>query len=206
MLKQSLLPGFPDGAQKIGHSLSILEKDGRVTYFVGGDNYFSHAEGDAQSRRFALASLMENGHVRARDLEEAPLLIPHRTLMNWMKQCRKDGAASFFRPAGRQKPRVMTPDKSAECASLIAERVRPSEVARRAGIQESTLRKALKRKAVPLLPEVTDENSEKTAVSTKSCRSREDAEAASGMGAACTRGLRTCCGCHGSGRMCDGPF
>ena len=72
VFKQSLLEDCPVGAQKIGHSLSILEKDGRVTYFVGGDNYFSHPQGDEPSRRFVLASLMENGHVRARDLEGAP--------------------------------------------------------------------------------------------------------------------------------------
>jgi hypothetical protein len=41
MFKQMLIPGFPDGAQKVGKALSILERDGRVTYFVGGDNYFS---------------------------------------------------------------------------------------------------------------------------------------------------------------------
>ena len=82
MLRQSWLPGFPDGAQKVGKGLAILEKDGQVTYFVGGDKYFSHAAGDEASRRFALASLMENGHVKAAELERAPLNIPHRTLMN----------------------------------------------------------------------------------------------------------------------------
>ncbi|QKE40310.1 MAG: hypothetical protein HO274_02415 [Ferrovum myxofaciens] len=58
MFKQSLLPGFPDGADKIGTSLSILTKEDQVTYFVGGDNYFSHPAGDEQSRRFALTSLV----------------------------------------------------------------------------------------------------------------------------------------------------
>lgn len=36
MHKQSLLPGFPEGSHKIGVALSIVEKDGWVTYFVGG--------------------------------------------------------------------------------------------------------------------------------------------------------------------------
>lgn len=75
MFKQSLLPGFPEGAQKIGDALSILEQDGQVTYFLGGDNYFSHPKTDQQSHRFVLASLMENGHVRARDLEKPPLRV-----------------------------------------------------------------------------------------------------------------------------------
>ncbi|MEI6208270.1 MAG: hypothetical protein WCP20_15930, partial [Desulfuromonadales bacterium] len=31
------------------------------------------------------------------DLERPPLSIPHRTLMNWTVQLRKDGPASFYR-------------------------------------------------------------------------------------------------------------
>lgn len=186
MFKQSLLPGFPEGAQKIGAALSILEKDDWVTYFVGGDNYYSHRTGDMQSRRFALASLMENGHVRARDLEGVPLLLPHRTLMNWTAQYKKLGPASFYRTTDHPKPRVMTPDKCAECANLLAEGIHPSEVARRVNINESTLRKALQRQDIPRLPESVGDDSKKSG-STKTERSRADAEAANGMGTACTR-------------------
>jgi len=187
VFKQSLIPGFPDGAQRIGEALSILEKDDWVTYFVGGDNYFSHPKEDIKSRRFALASLMENGHVRACELQGVPLLIAHRTLMNWTAQYRKDGSASFFRTANGSKPRVMTADKSAQCAKILADGVHPSEVARRAGINESTLRKALKREAIPRIAQCADEGNGKGAGSTKTERSRDDAQAASGMGTACTR-------------------
>ena len=69
MFKQVLIPGFPHGAQRIGEALSILEKDGRATYFVGGDNCFSHPLNDKSGRRYALACLMENGHVRAVEIE-----------------------------------------------------------------------------------------------------------------------------------------
>jgi hypothetical protein len=193
VFKQSLIPGFPVGAQRIGESLSILERDGRVTYFVGGDNYFSHPQGDIKSRRFVLASLMENGHVRAVDLEGAPLLIPHRTLMNWTARYRSEGSAAFFRNAPAVRPPVMSAEMNAQCASLLAEGLRPSEVARRAGIKESTLRKALKRKAIPELPRLAEPqrhaqaDDAAVAGSTKSERSREDAQAADGMGTACTR-------------------
>ena len=189
MYKQSTLPGFPDGAQKIGTWLSILEKDGLVTYFLGGDNYFSHPSGDRKSERFALTSLMENGHVRACDLEKSFLGIAHRTLMRWKAQYREDGPTSFFRSIEGPKPPVMTPDKVAECAGLLADGHRPSEVARRAGIQESTLRKALERQGVPRLAKnpAAGEPKESGASSSKSERSRADAEAADGMGTACTR-------------------
>ena len=187
MFIQTLIPGFPEGAEKIGDVLSVLEKEGTVTYFLGGDNFFSHPKGDKKSQRYVLANLMVNGHVRARDLEGAPWFIPHRTLMNWVAQYRKDGSASFFRTADPARPRVMTPDKSAECAHLLAGGLRPSKVAKQAGIKESTLRKALKRNAVPRLPEGPSAGTAKEAGRSKSERSRADAEAAEGMGTACTR-------------------
>ena len=190
MFRQSLIPGFPEGAQRIGQSLSLLERDGQVIYFVGGDNYFSHPQDDIKSRRFALASLMENGHVRAVDLEGPPLLVPHRTLMNWTAQYRKAGSASFFRNPPVARPAVMSPQMSAQCASLIAQGLRPSVVARQVGINESTLRKAIKRQAIPELPkapEGAEPDADQLAGSTKSERSRDDAEAAAGMGVACTR-------------------
>lgn len=37
MYKQSFLPGFPDGAERSGETLGILEKDGTRTYLLGGD-------------------------------------------------------------------------------------------------------------------------------------------------------------------------
>ena len=147
-LKQGFLPGFPEGALRIGETLSLLEKAGQVTYFVGGDNYFSHSTTDEQSKRYALATLMDNGHARARDLSGPPLNIPHRTLMNWVAQLRKEGASSFYRAAKQAKPRVMTSAMSSECARLLGEGNSPAEVARQKGIDESTLRKAMKRQGI----------------------------------------------------------
>jgi hypothetical protein len=183
--KQIFLPGFPEGAQRIGDSLSILEKEGTVTYWVGTDNYFSHPEGDKVSRRFALASLIENGHVRICDLEEAPLCIPHRTLMNWVTQYRQQGPASFYRQKARRRPSVMTAEIVAESGRLLADGMNAAQVARQMGIQGSTLRKAVQRQAIPKL--APKEKDAETIGSTKTERSRADAEAANAMGTACTR-------------------
>jgi hypothetical protein len=119
-MKQAFLPGFPHGAEKIGNGLSILREGGAVTYFVGSDNYFSHAQGDRSGERFALTSLMANRHVRAAELEHSSLCIPHRTLMNWMAQYREAGPGSFYVEAARHKPRVITPVVVAQCASMLA--------------------------------------------------------------------------------------
>jgi len=52
------LHGFPDGASRIGSVVSVLKKEGVVTYFVGPDNYFSHAEDDKASLRFVIATAL----------------------------------------------------------------------------------------------------------------------------------------------------
>lgn len=148
MVKQRFLPGFPEGAIKVGESLSILTKDGRVTYFVGSDNYYSHPEGEATSYRFIIATLMENGYVRARDLAGPPLNIPHRTLMNWGRQLRDKGANSFFQPIEPSAAPVMTPEKALECGRLLAEGQHIAAVARKVGLNDSTLRKAIQRGVV----------------------------------------------------------
>lgn len=98
----------------------------------------------------------------------------------------------------------MTPEKSLQCATLLAQGLRVSVVARQAQIDESTLRKAVKRgviaKHTVASTDTLQDNSAPPA-STKSERSRLDAQAASGIGVACTRaderidaalGLATC--------------
>jgi hypothetical protein len=187
MIKQKFLPGFPEGSIAIGNTLHILKKDGRVNYFVDSDNYFSHIEGDAQSYRFILATLMKNRHVRARDLTRAPLCIPHRTLMNWSSQLWQKGPESFFRAFPAHTVRVMTPEIALECGVLLAGGKSVAAVSKKLGINDSTLRKAMQRGVIAKIPEVTSENMAIANVTAKSDRSREDAEAASGMGTACTR-------------------
>ena len=136
-MTQILLPGFPEGAERINTMLSILRQDKWVTYFVGGDNYFSHAQDDAAGERFALSSLMANRHVRAKELERSARQYPHRTLMNWMAQYREQGAGSFYRQAAPRKPRVMTTEKA-----VVATRaaVRPATRKRRCFVCMGRLR------------------------------------------------------------------
>ncbi len=147
-MTQILLPGFPEGAERINPMFSILRQDKLVTYFVGSDNYFSHAEDDAAGERFALSNLMANRHVRAAELERSARKYPHRTLMNWMAQYREQGPGSFYQAAPARKPRIMTAEKAAECAGLLAAGHTPAAVARFAGVGESTLRKAIVRKTL----------------------------------------------------------
>ena len=185
-MPQLLFAGFPEGAIRIGSILSILKKEGRVTYFVGADNYFSHAEADQCGQRFAIATLISNGHVRACEVEASSLGIPYRTLMNWTRQLAQKGATSFYVPRAPRGSTVFSEEKAKECARLIAAGGRIAEVARKMGVKDSALRKAVSRARLIKEPEPIGQAPTPEAT-TKSQRSGQDAQAAEGMGTACTR-------------------
>ncbi len=189
-MPQLLLQGFPDGAIRIGATLSVLNKEGRVTYFVGGDNFYSHPdpESDSGAQRFAIATLIANGHVRASEVERSSLGIAHRTLMNWTGQLAARGAGSFFEPRGRRGETIMTPEKVAECARLLEQEATIAVAARLAGVGESTLRKAVKAgRVVRATTSTAEAGSGGAEATSKSARGQADARAAEGMGTACTR-------------------
>ena len=185
MSRQQLLQGFHPGTIEINSTVSILSKGGKTIYFVAGDNYFSHLDGDENASRFVLAQLMANRHVRPVEIERSSLAIPHRTLMHWLRKIEEQDASVFFRDPVRFRGAVMTSEKLAECARLMARGLSVSATAREAGINESTLRKAVKAGRVPQLEQLADAH--RDSATDKSSRSREDARAASGMGVACTR-------------------
>jgi hypothetical protein len=184
-MSQLLLQGFPDGAIKIGPFLSILEKDGIRTYFTGADNYFSHPVGDSASERFAIAILIANSHVRPCEITRSFLGIPHRTLMNWSQQLQQRGSPSFFEPRRVRGATVMTQQKIAECERLLLNNG-IAEAARRACVKESALRKAISSGRI-IHQEGLVAACEDKAGTTKSERCRLDAQAAEGLGTACTR-------------------
>jgi hypothetical protein len=176
------------GAIRIGSSLSILEKEGTRTYFIGSDNYFSHPTDDAGAQRFAIASLIANSHVRACEITRSPLGIPHRTLMNWTRQLTEQGASSFFVPRAVRGSTVLTSQKIVECEEWFRLGTSVAATARKASVKESTLRKAISdgRVARPIRSDQPSSSMQDVGT-TKSERSRMDAQAADGLGTACTR-------------------
>jgi hypothetical protein len=187
-MPQLLLQGFPDGAIRIGPTLSVLRKDGRVTYFVGGDNYFSHAETDVAGLRVAISTLIANGHVRACEVEASSLGIAHRTLMRWIRQSADEGPGSFYTPRPKRRGVVMTAAKLAECGRLLDAGETIATAARLTGVADSTLRKAIcDGRVVKTVASGENAGMDLVEGTTKSERSRLDAQAADGMGTACTR-------------------
>ena len=129
--------------------MSVLKKDGQVTYFLGADNYFSHPQTDRAGQRFALATLIANRHVQPSQVEHSSLGIAHRTLMRWLEQLEQNGPGCFYAPRPRRGAAVMTPDKAAQCQELLSSGQKIAQVARLTGVGESTLRKAVRGAKVP---------------------------------------------------------
>lgn len=186
-MPQLLLQGFPDGAIRISSVLSVLKKEGQVTYFLGGDNFYSHPESDRSGQRFAIATLIANGHVRASEVEGSALGVPHRTLMNWTEQLATRGPGSFFAPRACRGQTVLTEQKASECARYLEEGQTIAAAARRAKVGDSTLRKGIKAGRVVWKKADGSNGQSGTQPTSKSARAQEDARAAEGMGTACTR-------------------
>jgi transposase-like protein len=185
MSHQQLLQGFQKGTIEINAQVSVLTRDRYKTYFVDEDSLFSHRDDDRAGEVHALAILMSHGYARPVDIERSALGIPHRTLMNWQRKYEGDGGRAFYRNPVRRGGVVITPEVAARCAQMFVQGLSIAEVARQVGIGESTLRKAIKSGRVPR-PEA-NQPCDAEPVADKSARSRADAQAAFGMGMACTR-------------------
>jgi hypothetical protein len=90
-MPQILLQGCPDGATRIGSTLSVLRKEGRVAYFVGPYNFYSHSDSDLCGQCFAIATLIANGHVRPSEVKRSALGIAHQAFVT----SRVDGPRVF---------------------------------------------------------------------------------------------------------------
>ena len=159
------------------------KKEGRVTCFLGADNFFKQAESDQCRQRFALATLIGLGPGRASAVESSRLGIPYRTLMNWARPLAEKGAGSFYVPRAPRGSTGMTEKKARKCERRLAAGGTISEVAGKMDVKDAPLRKAVSRRGLIQDPEPTGQDPSKA--TTKSQRS--GAQAAGGMGAAWAR-------------------
>jgi transposase-like protein len=189
VIMQLWLEGFPEGSTRVGSYVSVLKKENRVTYFVGEDNYYWHLLDDTSTMHVAIVTLIRNHHMRVCDAER-DMHIPRRTLMNWLKRYDKDGCGAFLAPRKvRRTSRVLSKEITLEAERLLSEGYSIPETSRKLGILETTLRKGVNSGRVTqfIRSKETELRADSPEASDKSERSIMDAEAAEGLGTACTR-------------------
>ena len=130
----AILEGMPEAA-----GLRVLRSD-RVTWILAGKTtLFRFADGDAGMRNIAVAALRQIGfsgtHVAA------ALGLTTNYVATLHQRAQRDGTAGLVRPRGR--PRTVTERDWEQARAWRVAGVRDAEIARRLGVQQSTVLRRL---------------------------------------------------------------
>ncbi|MEI6705368.1 MAG: putative transposase, partial [Deltaproteobacteria bacterium] len=184
MAQQFFLPIIPSGATEINDHVSVWRAEERWTYFVGTHPIYWHHAKDTRSFLLTVSSLIDSGACRQVDIL-ITFAISKSCLDRSIRLYRAEGAAGFFvkrRRGHRSSGHVLTPQILEECRLLLKEGYSPRQIAEEIDVSYDTLRKAFADGRLVLI-----ESEQQEAATTKSSRDLVDAQAASGMGTACTR-------------------
>ena len=143
---------------------------------------YRHKENDYRMFRLVSAQLIDSGSCRNCEIV-ASFGVSKSSVQRCVKKYRSYGAASFFKPRkSSPRSRVMSFEVLKSAQTLLDEGHNRSEVSDELNIKRSTLCKAINDGRL-----VERSQEEAMMGSTKSERSHDDAQAADGMGTACTR-------------------
>ena len=171
---------MPVGATPINEILSVWRDEERWTYFIGSHPVYSHAPGDLQMFRLTAAQLIDTGNCRACEIIKT-FGVSKSCIDRAVRRYREEGAEAFFRRRSRRgSGTVMTPDIIKQAQRMLDAHDSRRTVVDELEIPYATLVKAIQDGRL-------HETDGPAPGSVKSDRNIKDAEAAAGMGTACTR-------------------
>ena len=180
MSQQLMLPIIPYGASEINEKVCIWRGEDRWTYFLGTHPIYSHHASDQQMFRIVTSMLIDTGACRQIEILNT-FGVSKSGVVRSLRKLRAGGVESFFKPRKvRVGGSVLTTEKLEKAQQLFQQNYNRREVVEELGVPYDTLRKAISagRLLEPERPETA---------TTKSSRDLVDAQAANGMGTACTR-------------------
>jgi len=180
MKQQLILPSIPAGATEINNRVGVWRENDRWTYFFGGHPIYSHKADDLRMFRIVTSQLIESGGCRQVDIMRT-FGVSKNSVIRSINKLRQEGVEAFFKPRPvRYGGTILTAELIDKAQILLDEHHSRSYVAGKLGVKYDTLRKAISdgRLKESLSPQT---------ITTKSSRSTVDAEAADGLGTACTR-------------------
>jgi hypothetical protein len=139
---QALLPLIPDGATQINDRISVIQKDGRWTYFCGIHPIFDHAADDHTTFQWHMASLIDQGICRQAEILKT-FGVSKNAVKRWGKKFREGGVKAFYQPRPKRGSTVMTLDVVRRAQELLFRRWSRSDIAAELGIKRDTLCKAI---------------------------------------------------------------
>ncbi len=179
-MPQQILPLIPHGATEINGLVSVWRDEERWTYFIGTYPIYSHNKIDQRMFRLITSQMIDSGACRQVDVTRI-FGVSKSSVMRSVNKLRKDGAEAFFvRRQGRRGGKVLTLEVLVKAQGLLDQGYTRSDVAQELNVKYDTLRKAIND------GRLSESKHKETAIS-KSSRNVVDADAAEGMGVACTR-------------------
>lgn len=178
-MPQVQMPFFAEGVTNINNMLGYSRQNGRISYFTGNVQMYTHEVDDSASFRMIIAQICDNGIAKQADIARS-LGIPFLTVKRAVKLYRQEGARGFYKPRNRRSAAILTPDACERLQSLFDTGLSVTEVALQGGVKRDTLSKAV-RAGKFHLPVRTPQ--EAAVQSSKSERSGHDSAAPMGMGA-----------------------
>ena len=193
-MSQLMLPAIPYGATEISDLVSVWRDGEQWTYFLGTYPVYSHRADDQRMFRLVTAQLIQSGACRHKEIVET-FGVSKSSVNRALKKLRDQGAEAFFkRREGRGSGSVLTPQILDQAQGLLDQGYSRRDLADELGVKYDTLRKAINdgrlRETKP--PETA---------TAKSSRDVVDAQAAGGLGTACTRTEERAFAAFG---VCDG--
>ena len=180
MKQQLILPSIPAGATEINNRVGVWRENDQCTYFFGGHPIYSHKANDLRMFRIVTSQLIEAGGCRLVDILRT-FGVSKNSVIRSMRKLRQGGVEAFFKPRPvRYGGTILTESLINNAQTLLDGQCSRAEVANKLGVKYDTLRKAIYDGRLKVPPP-------RQTMTSKSSRSTVDAEAADGLGTACTR-------------------
>ncbi|NOQ46322.1 MAG: hypothetical protein GQ559_06575 [Desulfobulbaceae bacterium] len=203
-IAQQILPFLAPGATTINHLISVSRDDDIWTYFHGGLPVYSHQAGDQNMFRFITSQFIVTGSCRQIEIIKT-FGISKSSVIRFANKLRNEGAESFFRPRKQRRGgTILTPEVLESAQNLLDQGFSRKDTAEKLEVKYDTLRKAtsdgrLREPARQLL--ISSDSA-----TSKSYRDRVDADAADGLGTACTRVAERVCAAFGENNGAEAQF
>ena len=130
----AILEGMPEAAD-----LRVLSSDGQVWVFAGKTVLFRFADDDSGMRNVAVAALRQIGFPGRQ--VAAALGLTENYVATLYQRARREGTAGLVRPRGR--PRTVAEEDWEQARQWRGQGLRDAEIARRLGVQQSTVLRRL---------------------------------------------------------------
>ena len=179
-MSQLMLPAIPNGATQISGLTCVWRDTEQWTYFIGTYPVYSHPADDRRMFQLVTSQLINAGACRHKDIIET-FGVSKSSVNRALNKLRNGGIEAFFkRREGRRGGSILTPEILEQAQGLLNQNYSRRDLADELGVKYETVRKAINDGRLRETPQPE-------MATTKSSRDVVDAQAAEGLGTACTR-------------------